>query len=181
MANLSDFKVGDVLLTYGSDMGCHKCVCKTKVLSVDEHGIVTESDGCRILAKWKDMQYFDDYFLYSEKQEKAMQEQCDKEYNEWIEACRKQSERAQQYHNERTERLKKIIAKKGYFDGTHTIFDLSDGYSFFRWKKYDILYINDQLQVFGIADDEDTMFISIDDLPVPTIIKIKNELEKGAA
>lgn len=181
MAKLSDFKVGDVLLTYGSDMGCHKCVCKAKVLSVSEEGIVTESDGIRIFARWKDMQCFDDYFPYSEEQEKAMQAQCDKEYDEWLEACRKQAERAARCHAERTRRMKESVIKKGYSDGTHTIFDLSDGYCFFRWKKYDILYINDQLQVFGIADDGDTMFLSVDELPVPTIQKIMDELGMGAA
>ena len=181
MAKLSDFKAGDILLTYGSDMGCHKCVCITKVLSVSEDGIVTESDGCRMIARWKDMQYFDGYFPYSEGQRKAMQTQCDKEYNEWLEACRKERERAEKYHIERTERMRKLVTEKGYSDGTHTIFDLSDGYCFFRWKKYDILHINDQLQVFGIADDGDTMFLSVDDLPVPTIRKIMDELEKRAA
>ena len=57
MAILSDFNVGDVLLTYYSDMGCHKCVCNVKVSSVDEDGIIIESDGgCRILYEWKNMQ-----------------------------------------------------------------------------------------------------------------------------
>lgn len=181
MANLSDFKVGDVLLTYGSDMGCHKCVCKTKVINIDKRGIVTEGDGCNILATWQNMQYFNDYFLYSEEQEKTMQEQCNNEYNEWLEACRKQSERAHQYYIEWTERLKKIINEKGYFDGTHTIFELSEGHSFFRWKKYDILHINEHLECFGMSQDKDTMSISIDDLPAPTQMKIKNELEKVAA
>ena len=176
MANLSDFKAGDVLLTYGSDMACHKCVCETKVLSVGEEGIITESDGCRMLAKWKDMQYFDDYFPYSEEQKKAMQEQCDKEYNEWVEACERQTERAEKYHRERNERLKALIKEKGYSDGTHIIFELSGKNNFFKKKKYDILHINEELQVFGVADDEDTMFLSLDDLCVPTQIDIQKEV-----
>ena len=99
MAILSDFNVGDVLLTYGcSDMGCYKCVYKVKVLSVGEEGIIIESDGCRILHKWKDMQYFNDYFPYSKEQKKIMQEQCNKEYNEWVEECERQAERAEKYH-----------------------------------------------------------------------------------
>ena len=178
MANLSDFKVGDILLTYGSDMGCHKCVCKTKVLSIDKRGIVTEGDDCNILATWENMQYFDDYFLYSEEQEKAMQEQCDKEYNEWLEACRKQSERAHQYHIEWTENLKKLVREKGYSNGIHTTFDLSEGHT---WNKYDILHINEDLDLFGVAEDGDTMLLNIDDLPVPTMMEIKDEVEKGAA
>lgn len=177
MANLSDFNVGDVLLTYGcSDMGCYKCVYKVKVLSVGEEGIITESDGCRILHKWKDMQYFNDYFPYSEEQKKVMQEQCDKEYNEWVEECERQAERTEKYHHERNEKLKALIKEKGYSDGTHIIFELSGKNYFNKWKKYDILHINEDLQVFGVADDGDTMFLSLDDLCVPTQIDIQKEV-----
>ena len=177
MANLSDFKANDVLLTYGSDMGCHKCVCKVKVLSVGEDGIITKtSDDCCILHKWKDMQYYNDYFLYSEEQKKAMQEQCDKEYNEWAEACERQAERAEKYHCERNEKLKTLIKEKGYSDGTHIIFELSGKNHFNHYKKYDILHINEDLQVFGVAEDGDTMFLSLDDLNVPTQIDIQKEV-----
>lgn len=177
MANLSDFNVGDVLLTYGcSDMGCYKCVYKVKVLSVGEEGIITESDGCRILHKWKDMQYFNDYFPYSEEQKKVMQEQCDKEYNEWVEECERQAERTEKYHRERNEKLKALIKEKGYSDGTHIIFELSGKNYFNKWKKYDILHINEDLQLFGVADDGDTMFLSLDDLCVPTQIDIQKEV-----
>lgn len=177
MAILSDFNVGDVLLTYGcSDMGCYKCVYKVKVLSVGEEGIITESDGCRILHKWKDMQYFNDYFPYSEEQKKVMQEQCDKEYNEWVEECERQAERTEKYHRERNEKLKALIKEKGYSDGTHIIFELSGKNYFNKWKKYDILHINEDLQVFGVADDGDTMFLSFDDLCVPTQIDIQKEV-----
>ena len=176
MAILSDFNVGDVLLTYGSDMGCHKCVCKVKVLSVGKEGIITESDGCRVLYKWKHVQYFNDYFPYSEEQKKVMQEQCDKEYNEWVEKCERQAERAEKYHRERNEKLKALIKEKGYSDGTHIIFELSGKNYFNRWKKYDILHINEDLQVFGVADDGDTMFLSLDDLCVPTQIDIQKEV-----
>ena len=177
MAILSNFNVGDVLLTYGcSDMGCYKCVYKVKVLSVGKEGIITESDGCRILHKWKDMQYFNDYFPYSEEQKKVMQEQCDKEYNEWMEECERQAERAEKYHRERNEKLKALIKEKGYSDGTHIIFELSGKNYFNKWKKYDILHINEDLQVFGVADDGDTMFLSLDDLCVPTQIDIQKEV-----
>ena len=176
MAILSDFNVGDVLLTYGSNMGCHKCVCKVKVLSVGKEGILTESDGCRILYEWKHMQYFNDYFPYSEEQKKVMQEQCDKEYNEWVEKCERQTERAEKYHRERNEKLKALIKEKGYSDGTHIIFELSGKNYFNKWKKYDILHINEDLQVFGVADDGDTMFLSLDDLCVPTQIDIQKEV-----
>ena len=177
MAILSDFNVGDVLLTYGcSDMGCYKCVYKVKVLSVGEEGIITESDGCRILHKWKDMQYFNDYFPYSEEQKKVMQEQCNKEYNEWMKECERQAERAEKYHRERNEKLKALIKEKGYSDGTHIIFELSGKNYFNRWKKYDILHINEDLQVFGVANDGDTMFLSLDDLCVPTQIDIQKEV-----
>ena len=177
MAILSDFNVGDVLLTYRcSDMECYKCVYKVKVLSVGKEGIITESDGCRILHKWKDMQYFNDYFPYSEEQKKVMQEQCDKEYNEWVEKCERQAERAEKYHRERNEKLKALIKEKGYSDGTHIIFELSGKNYFNRWKKYDILHINEDLQVFGVANDGDTMFLSLDDLCVPTQIDIQKEV-----
>ena len=176
MAILSDFNVGDVLLTYGTDMGCHKCVCKVKVLSVGKEGIITESDGCRVLYKWKHVQYFNDYFPYSEEQKKVMQEQCDKEYNEWVEKCERQAERAEKYHRERNEKLKALIKEKGYSDGTHIIFELSGKNYFNKWKKYDILHINEDLQLFGVADDGDTMFLSLDDLCVPTQIDIEKEV-----
>lgn len=181
MANLSDFKVNDVLLTYGADMGCHKCVCKTKITKIDERGIVTYDDDCYMLITWDNMKYANDYFLYSVEQEKAMQEQCDKEYNEWQEACRKQSERAEQYYKEWTEKLKKLVNEKGHFDGTHTIVELSNKYNFYRWKQYDIKHINENLDVFGVANDGDTMTINIDDLCAPTMKNIFNEVENKAA
>lgn len=178
MANLSDFKVGDVLLTYGLDMACHKCVCKSKVLSIDERGIVTDcGEGCRMLATWENMEHFNDYFPYSVEQEKAMQEYCDNEYDAWREACRKQLDEAHRHHIERNERMKSLIKEKGYFDGTFTIFELSGKSNFYRWKKYDILHINENLDVFGMSADEDTMFLNIDDLPVPTYLEIEQELK----
>lgn len=179
MASLSNFKVGDVLLTYGMDMGCHKCVVTTKVVAIDERGIITKSDedDCLILHAWRDMEYYNDYFLYSEEQEKAMQQECDNEYNAWVEACRKQAERAHKSHMERNERMKNTIKEKGYFDGTHTIFELSGKTNFFRWKKYDILHINENLDLFGMAEDGDTMYVNIDDLAVPSYIEIESELK----
>ena len=182
MANLRDFKVGDNLLTFGLDMSCRKCVVRTKIVAIDERGIVTDDDDCSMLTKWEDMEVCgNDYFLYTEEQEKAMQEICDNAYNEWKEACRKQMERAEKYHKERNEKTKRLIKEKGYFDGECMIFDLSGKNNFFRWKKYDILYINEHLQVFGMADDEDTMFLDIDDLPVPTEIDIVREIENEVA
>ena len=165
MANLSDFKVGDVLLTYGADMGCHKCVVKTQVLSKDECGIVTYSD----------------YFLYSVEQEKAMQEQCDNEYNEWLEACRKQEEEAHRHHIEWTEGLKKLIKEKGHLEDTHMVFDLSGKSDFFRWKQYNIMHINDELQLFGVAADGDTMCIDMCETPVPTWWEIEREIKNKVA
>ena len=181
MANLREFKVGDILLTYGLDMGCHKCVCKTEITSIDERGIVTKDDGCLILNTWENMKYANDYFLYSKEQEKAMQEQCDKEYNDWVKACNEQMERATKHHRERNERLKSLIKEKGYFDGTHTIFELSGKSNFFRWKKHDILHINEDLQIFGMAEDKDTMFLNLDDLCVPTQWEIIDEIENEVA
>ena len=182
MANLSEFKVGDNLLTYGLDMGCHKCVVRTKVVGMSKYGITTYSDGCRILTTWDDMDICgNDYFLYTEEQEKRMQAYCDKLYNEWEEACRRQMERAKKYHMERNEKAKSLIKEKGYHDGQCMIFDLSGKNNFYRWKKYDILYINENLQVFGMADDEDTMFLDLDDLCVPTQQEIISELENEVA
>lgn len=176
MANLSDFKVGDVLLTFGLDMGCHKCVCKTEVVKIDERGIVTYDGDCRMLATWDDMRYFNDYFLYSEEQEMAMQEQCDDAYNAWVEACKRQAEEAHRHHIERNERMKRIIKEKGYFDGTFYIIELSGKTNFFRWKKYDVLHINENLDLFGMSEDEDTMYVNIDDLPVPSFWEIEKEV-----
>ena len=181
MANLSTFNVGDVLLTYGADMGCHKCVVKTQVLSKDEHGIVTYSDGCRILSTWENMEYYNDYFLYSEEQEKAMQEQCDNEYNEWRKACDRELEEAHRYHIERNEKTKRLIKEYGVQCGGCMVFELSGQSTFYRWKKYKIMLIDEHLNVFGVAEDEDTMLLSIDDLAVPIRWEIEKEVDKMIA
>lgn len=177
MANLSIFNVGDNLLTWGLDMSCRKCVVRTKVVGKDERGIVTYSDGCRILNTWDSMERYNDYFPYSEEKEREMQEECDNEYNAWREACRKQMERAHKHHMERNEKLKSLIKEKGSFDGSHTIIFLSGKSNFFRWKKYDILYINEELNILGMAEDEDTMFLNLDDLCVPTQWEIEEEVK----
>ena len=78
---------------------------------------------------------------------------------------------------ERNERLKNLIKEKGSFDGSHTIIFLSGKSNLYRWKKYDILYINEDLNVFGMADDEDTMFLNLDDLCVPTQWEIEEEVK----
>lgn len=174
MANLIFFNVGDVLLTYGMDMACHKCVVKTKVVEKNERGIVTYSDGCRILNSWENMEHYNDYFPYSEEQEKKMQEECDNEYNEWVEACKRQLERAHKHHIERNETLKNIIKAKG------GVVNLSGKSDFYRWKRYTIVSINEELNVFGVADDKTTMSISIDDLCVPTLQQIESEVKAAA-
>ena len=176
MANLSEFKAGDLLLTYGLDMSCHKCVCMSKVISVGKKGIVTESDGCRMIATWDNMEHFNDYFPYSVEKEKAMQKECDDAYNAWVEACKRQAEEAHRHHIERNERMKRIIKEKGYFDGTFYIIELSGKTNFFRWKKYDVLHINENLDLFGMSKDEDTMYVNIDDLPVPSFWEIEKEV-----
>ena len=86
-------------------------------------------------------------------------------------------ERAHKHHMERNEKLKNLIKEKGYFDGTHTIIELSGKNNFYRWKKYDILHINENLDLFGMAENGDTMFLNIDDLPVPPQIDIQKEIE----
>lgn len=180
MANLSDFKVNDVLLTYGADMYCHKCVCKTKITEINERGIVTKSDGCDYssITTWDNMKYAKDYFLYSVEQEKAMQEQCDKEYNEWRDACDRELEEARKYCEERREKTKKIIKEKGRLCGTHFVVDLNGKSSFFRWKKYAIYSIDDDLDMFGIAEDGDTMILNIDEVAVPIKWEVEKEVDK---
>jgi hypothetical protein len=180
MANLNSFNVGDVLLTYGMDMACHKCVVKTKVVEKNERGIVTYSDGCHILNSWENMEHSNDYFPYSVEKEKAMQKECDDAYNAWVEACKRQAEEAHRHHIERNERMKRIIKEKGYFDGTFYIIELSGKTNFFRWKKYDVLHINENLDLFGMSEDEDTMYVNIDDLPVPTQQQIVSEVKAAA-
>ena len=188
MANLREFKVGDVLLTYGMNMDCHKCVCTTKVVCIDEHGIITKSDDddCLILCAWSDMEYYNDYFPYSVEKEREMQEECDREYNEWKEACRRQAEEAHKHHNERIERMKRIIREKGYFNASvpSMVIDLSHKTTFFRWKKYVVYHIDEDLDMFGVADDGDTMYLNIDEVPVPSFWEIEEEIlahEKDAA
>ena len=173
MANLSDFRVGDVLLTYGLDMSCHKCVCKTEITEINDEGIVTKSEECdyMIITTWENMKYANDYFLYSPKQEKAMQDYCDNAYNEWVAACRRQAEEAHRHHLERNEKLKSLIKAKG------GIVILSGKNDFYRWRPYVIVSINEKLDVLGVAEDNSTMSVSLDDLCVPTQQSIKSEIE----
>ena len=177
MANLSVFNVGDDILTYGADMGCHKCVVRTKVLGRNEEGIILEGDGCRIIYTWDTMQHFNDYFPYSEEQERAMQEKCDREYNEWREACKRQAERAKKFAMERDNKTKGIIKAKGVSDGTHTTLALSGKGTFFRWKSYNIVGINENLDMLGVAEDGDTMYLNIHNVPVPTQLEVEREVD----
>ena len=181
MANLVFFNVGDVLLTYGMDMACHKCVVKTKVVEKNERGIVTYSDGCHILNSWENMEHYNDYFPYSEEQEKKMQEECDNEYNAWREACERQLERARKYCAERNEKTKNIIKEKGQFNGTQSFVKLSCKSTFFRWKEYAIYAINENLDMFGVAKDGDTMMVNIDDVAVPIKLEVEKEIDKLVA
>ncbi len=183
MANLSDFKVGDVLLTYGMDMGCHKCVCKTEIVEINERGIVTKSEDAdyKTIATWDNMQYFNDYFLYSEEQEREMQECCDDAYKKWREACDRELEEARKYCEERNEETKRIIKEKGRSCGKYSSVELSGKSSFFRWKKYNIYAIDEDLKMFGIAEDGDTMMISIDDVAVPIKLEVEEEVRKLVA
>ena len=122
--------------------------------------------------------YAKDYFLYSVEQEKAMQEQCDKEYNEWRDACDRELEEARKYCEERREKTKKIIKEKGRLCGTHFVVDLNGKSSFFRWKKYAIYSIDDDLDMFGIAEDGDTMILNIDEVAVPIKWEVEKEVDK---
>jgi hypothetical protein len=88
-----------------------------------------------------------------------------------VAACKRQAERAHKYHIERNERMKNLIKAKG------GIIDLSGKSDFYRWKPYTIVSINDKLDVLGVAEDNSTMSLNIDDLCVPTQQRIEKEIE----
>ena len=171
--------------TIGIDMSCFKVVCECTIYKID-----TEKDTMVMTCDDDDLKYIvhgvnklfgddieHDYFEYTEENRKKLQDYCDKAYNDWREACKRQAERAEKYHRERNAKTKRIVKEHGYFNGTHTIIELTCNVDFFRWKKYVVKHINEDLEVFGVADDGDTMYISLDDLCAPTQMTIEREVD----
>lgn len=78
-------------VSLGLDMQCHHCVTTSTILSVDaaEDKVIIESDGIKIRLRMKDLK---DFYIDTKENRKKLQEQCDKEYNEWEEAVKKQLE-----------------------------------------------------------------------------------------
>jgi hypothetical protein len=78
-------------ISIGLDMQCHHVVTPSIILSVNaaEDKVIIESEGIKIRLHMKDLK---DFCIDTKENRKKLQEQCDKEYNEWEEAVGKQFE-----------------------------------------------------------------------------------------
>jgi hypothetical protein len=78
-------------ISIGLDMQCHHVVTPSIILSVnaEEDKVIIESEGIKIRLRMKDLK---DFCIDTKENRKKLQEQCDKEYNEWEEAVGKQFE-----------------------------------------------------------------------------------------
>jgi len=76
-------------VSLGLDMQCHHCVTQSTILSVDaaEDKVIIESEGIKIRLQIKDLEGF---YVNTKENRKKLQEQCDKEYNDWVAAVNKQ-------------------------------------------------------------------------------------------
>ena len=75
-------------VSLGLDMQCHHCVTPSTILSVDaaEDKVIIESEGIKIRLQIKDLEGF---YVNTKENRKKLQEQCDKEYNDWVAAVNK--------------------------------------------------------------------------------------------
>lgn len=77
------------VISLGLDMQCHHVVTPSTILSVDaaEDKVIIESEGIKIRLRMNDLKEF---YTDTKENRKKLQEQCDKEYNDWIAAVNKQ-------------------------------------------------------------------------------------------
>ena len=77
------------VVSFGLDMQCHHCVSDCTILSVNaaEDELIIESEGIKIRLHMKDL---NDFYVATKENRDALQAQCDKEYNDWINGVNKQ-------------------------------------------------------------------------------------------
>lgn len=77
------------VISLGLDMQCHHVVTPSIILSVNEaeDKVIIESEGIKIRLRMNDLKEF---YIDTKENRKKLQEQCDKEYNDWVAAVNKQ-------------------------------------------------------------------------------------------
>jgi len=77
------------VISLGLDMQCHHVVTPSTILSVNaaEDKVIIESEGIKIRLRMNDLKEF---YIDTKENRKKLQEQCDKEYNDWVAAVNKQ-------------------------------------------------------------------------------------------
>jgi hypothetical protein len=77
------------VISLGLDMQCHHVVTPSIILFVNaaEDKVIIENEGIKILLHMKDLKEF---YIDTKENRKKLQEQCDKEYNDWVAAVNKQ-------------------------------------------------------------------------------------------
>ena len=77
------------VISLGLDMQCHHVVTPSIILSVNEaeDKVIIESEGIKIRLRMNDLK---DFHIDTKENRKKLQEQCDKEYNDWVAAVNKQ-------------------------------------------------------------------------------------------
>ena len=109
-------------VSLGLDMQCHHCVITSTILSVDaaEDKVIIKSEGIKIRLQIKDLE---DFYVNTKENRKKLQEQCDKEYNDWIDALNKESEEIERKFGVKQSRFKGLAKGEHYMGDDRTRFD----------------------------------------------------------
>ena len=77
------------VISLGLDMQCHHVVTPSTILSVNEteDKVIIENEGIKIRLRMNELKEF---YTDTKENRKKLQEQCDKEYNDWVAAVNKQ-------------------------------------------------------------------------------------------
>jgi len=77
------------VISLGLDMQCHHVVTPSIILYVNEaeDKVIIENEGIKIRLRMNDLK---DFHIDTKENRKKLQEQCDKEYNDWVAAVNKQ-------------------------------------------------------------------------------------------
>ena len=73
------------VVSLGLDMNCHHVVTESIIISIDESvdRMIIESEGIKILLHFSDIK---DFYVDTKENRKMLQEKCDKEYKEYVQA-----------------------------------------------------------------------------------------------
>lgn len=109
-------------VSLGLDMQCHHCVTTSTILSVDaaEDKVIIKSDGIKIRLQIKDLE---DFYVNTKENRKKLQEQCDKEYNDWVAAVNKETDEIERMLGVKQNRFKGLAKGEHYMGDDRTRFD----------------------------------------------------------